>query len=83
MKTIEEEEAERLRKKRLAEYEFQQQSKKIKQLMDEEIASRMKAKFQKGNLKNLFGGIQAPAEPESKPDILSKLVVKSKRPPTE
>ena len=57
LKVIEEEEAERLRKKRLAEYEFQVQTEKIKKLMDQEIASKMKEKMQGklGGLGKLMG----------------------------
>lgn len=45
LKVIEEEEAERLRKKRLAEYEFQVQTEKIKKLMDQELSSKLRNKF--------------------------------------
>lgn len=34
-----------MRKKRLAEYEFQVQTEKIKKLMDQEIASKMRTKL--------------------------------------
>ena len=53
MKVIEEEEAERLRKKRLAEYEFQVQTEKIRKLMDQELASKMRSK-----LSSKLGGAQ-------------------------
>lgn len=51
MKVIEEEEAERLRKKRLAEYEFQIQNEKIKRLMNQEITHerRKTLKFGRDN----------------------------------
>lgn len=45
LKVIEEEEAERLRKKRLAEYEFQVQTEKIRKLMDQEIAVKLKGRM--------------------------------------
>ena len=45
MKAIEEEEAERLRKKRLSEYELQMQSEKMRKLIDQEIAQKMRSKL--------------------------------------
>lgn len=39
-----------MRKKRLAEYEFQIQTEKIRKLMDQEIAQKMRSKLKLGGL---------------------------------
>lgn len=62
-----------MRKKRLAEYEFQVQTEKIKKLMDQEIASKMRSKLN-------LGGAKIMTINEPKKNVSNIIQVKSKAP---